>query len=179
MRTETGPGGPPARAGAGRGRGDRRGRRGAGHAPGDRGPRGRAALGATTYYFPTLGDLVAAGLQEVVTGCEALLEDWAAALATADDVPAEIAHRAAAWVAADPATARLEYELYLAASRDPQLLPLARSWLDGARELFGPYAGASAGALVALLDGVMLQAVVTGEPVDGPALAAAVRALLR
>ncbi|GIG87123.1 hypothetical protein [Plantactinospora endophytica] len=73
---------------------------------------------------------------------------------------------------------RLEYDLYLAAARDPALRPLAEAWLHGFRDLLEPRLGLEAArAVVALLDGAMLQALVTDADLDGPALTAAIRHL--
>ncbi|GAA4255574.1 TetR/AcrR family transcriptional regulator [Dactylosporangium darangshiense] len=140
-------------------------------------------LGATTYYFPTLGDLIAAGLALVSESVACELEQWREALEPgAGDLGAgDLAERLSLMVAeyvADQPKALLEYELYLAAARSPALRPLARAWLDGVHELLLPAVGeAPARAISALLDGAMLQSVVTGDPIDSSALAAAVRSL--
>ena len=135
-------------------------------------------LGATTYYFPTLADLVAAGLAQVSEEIADELKTWGEALGGPD--PAEGLSRLVVEYVADHPKALLEYELYLAAARAPALRPLARAWLDGVHELLAPVAGdAAARAVSALVDGAMLQAVVTGDPIDGTALAAAIRRLMR
>ncbi|MFD0577766.1 hypothetical protein [Dactylosporangium darangshiense] len=111
------------------------------------------------------------------------LEQWREALEPgAGDLGAgDLAERLSLMVAeyvADQPKALLEYELYLAAARSPALRPLARAWLDGVHELLLPAVGeAPARAISALLDGAMLQSVVTGDPIDSSALAAAVRSL--
>ncbi|MCP2329040.1 DNA-binding transcriptional regulator YbjK [Hamadaea flava] len=140
----------------------------------------RAALplGATTYYFPTLDDLIEAGLRQALDDLDRELGQWKerlCAAAGAADLAGELALLAAQH-AADPRRVRVEYELYAAAMRDPRLRPLARRRLDGVRELLEPRLGGSiAEAVAALLDGVVLRAATTGEPVDQAALAAAVR----
>src|SRR5687768_15836729 len=45
-------------------------------------------LGSTTYYFPTLDDLVAAALREATEYSRAGLEAWAEELTVSRDVPA-------------------------------------------------------------------------------------------
>ncbi|HTJ38179.1 MAG TPA: TetR family transcriptional regulator [Dactylosporangium sp.] len=135
-------------------------------------------LGATTYYFPTLGDLIAAGLALVSESVACELEQWREALEPgAGDLAERLSLMVAEYVADQP-KALLEYELYLAAARSPALRPLARAWLDGVHELLLPAVGeAPARAISALLDGAMLQSVVTGDPIDSSALAAAIRSL--
>ncbi|MER7008865.1 TetR family transcriptional regulator [Dactylosporangium sp. NPDC000555] len=146
-------------------------------------------LGATTYYFPTLGDLIAAGLALVSDSIACDLDAWREAVYAAkaeagasdtgarEDVAGVLSRLAGEYVADQP-KALLEYELYLAAARTPALRPFARAWLDGVHKLLAPVVGdAVARAVTALIDGVMLQAVVTGDPVDRAGLAAAIRCL--
>src|SRR4051794_28381575 len=138
-------------------------------------------LGATTYYFPTLGDLIASGLALVSDSIARDLEQWRTAI-EADperDVAAAVSRLVAQYVADQP-KALLEYELYLAAARVPALRPLARAWLDGVHQLLAPRTGETAArAISALVDGAMLQAVVTGEPIEPAGLAEAIRDLAR
>ncbi|WP_432967970.1 TetR/AcrR family transcriptional regulator [Dactylosporangium sp. CA-233914] len=138
-------------------------------------------LGATTYYFPTLGDLIAAGLALVSADIAAETAQWRAAVdegaGRGQDMP-EVLSRLVAEYLADQPKALLEYELYLAAARVPALRPLARAWLDGIHDLLAPIAGDEpARAISALLDGAMLQAVVTGDPLDQQSLERAIRTL--
>ncbi|GAA2384946.1 TetR family transcriptional regulator [Dactylosporangium salmoneum] len=134
-------------------------------------------LGATTYYFPTLADLIAAGLALVSDAIAADLASWEAAIGEAGGTAEGLSRLAAEYVRDQP-KALLEYELYLAAARRPQLRPLARAWLDGMHEILAPRVGARAArAISALVDGAMLQSVVTGDPIDQAALAEAIEAL--
>lgn len=146
-------------------------------------------LGATTYYFPTLDDLIAAGLAQAAADVDADLQTWSARLA-ADTQPAksaddghtgDLAYALAELVGsylADRRRARVEYELYVAAARDPALRPLAETWLHGLHTLLEPHVGAPAARdISAFLDGVMLQSLVTGGDPDTTAIAATVRRL--
>lgn len=135
-------------------------------------------LGSTTYYFPTLDDLVTAALREATETARAGLEAWAEELTVSQDLPATFVDLAGRYVA-DRDQALLEYEVYLAAARTPELRPVARLWIDGLRGICARFAGPDRGfALAALVDGALLQALVTGEPVDEVALRAGVTALL-
>jgi DNA-binding transcriptional regulator YbjK len=79
----------------------------------------------------------------------------------------------------DRPRALLEYELYLAAARSDELRPLARHWLQGLRELLRSTADTPfADGIAALIDGALLQALVTGEPLDVEALQTTLRVLL-
>lgn len=135
-------------------------------------------LGSTTYYFPTLAALVAAALTEVAAQAQRDADEVRALLLAAEDLPAALRRYLVGFLA-DRSRAVLEYELYLAAARNEELRPAARVWLDGLQatlcELTDP---ASARALAALVDGVLVQALVTGEPLDEEALETAAGRLL-
>ncbi|GAB6900055.1 TetR/AcrR family transcriptional regulator [Kineosporia succinea] len=128
-------------------------------------------LGATTYYFPTLNDLIATALEQAGDAWDADLVRWETELRRAqhelgpdDDGPAGLLTRLILEYLADQPRARLECELYLAAGHTPELRPLATRWLLGLREVTARLAGPSTGyALATLVDGVFLQATVTGE----------------
>jgi DNA-binding transcriptional regulator YbjK len=135
-------------------------------------------LGSTTYYFPTLDDLVAAALREATEYSRAGLESWAEELTLSRDLPATFVDLAQRYLA-DRDQALLEYDLGLAAARTPELRPAAQLWIDGLRGICARFAGPErGGALAALLDGVLLQAVVTAGPIDADGLRAGVAALL-
>lgn len=135
-------------------------------------------LGATTYYFPTLRDLVGAGLEQAAACSSAELDEWLAQIGDGADLPARLARLASTYLA-DRDRARLDYELCVAAARTPELRPVARIWMDGTREHLAPLVGAvAARAVTALLDGALLQAVVTGAELDAEELEHALEALL-
>jgi TetR/AcrR family transcriptional regulator, regulator of biofilm formation and stress response len=141
---------------------------------------GRAGvpLGSTTYYFPTLEDLVAAALRAAAEGARAQLETWAEELTVSADPAATLVELTERYLA-DRGQALLEYELYLAAARTPELRPVAALWTDGLHGICARFAGLDAGrALTALVDGALLQALVTGEPLDAAGLRAGADALL-
>lgn len=136
-------------------------------------------LGSTTYYFPTLDDLVTAALRAVAEAARAWLESWAERLTVSEDVPATVVALAAEYLA-DRDRALAGYELYLAAARRAELRPAAELSVDGLRGICarlagGPEAGA---ALAALVDGALLRALVTGRPLDAESLRAGAAALL-
>lgn len=138
----------------------------------------RVPLGSTTYYFPTLEDLVETALREATEAARAELESWAEELTVSADLPATFADLASRYLA-DRDQALLEYELYLAAARTPELRPVAQLWIDGLRGICARFAGLRRGyALAALIDGHLLQALVTGESLDTDGLRAGVQGLV-
>lgn len=135
-------------------------------------------LGSTTYYFPTLEDLVAAALREATEYSRAGLETWAEELTVSRDLPATFVDLARRYLA-DREQALLEYEVCLAAARAPELRPAAQLWIDGLRGICARFAGPERGfALAALLDGFLLQALIAEGPIDMAGLRAGVAALL-
>jgi DNA-binding transcriptional regulator YbjK len=135
-------------------------------------------LGSTTYYFPTLDDLVEAALREATEMARAELEAWAEELTVSRDLPDTFATLASTYVE-NREQALLEYELYLAAARTPELRPIAQLWIDGLRGICARFAGLERGfALAAMIDGHLLQALVTGEPLDADGLRAGVKGLV-
>jgi DNA-binding transcriptional regulator YbjK len=134
-------------------------------------------LGATTYYFPTLDDLIAAGLSQATAAMTADLGAWEERLREAPDFADELVALTAEYLV-DRRRVQIEYELYVAAARDVELRSFALAWLDGLNDLLVPRVGTVAAQNIsALLDGAMIQSLVTGTPLNKPLLAAAVKQL--
>lgn len=86
------------------------------------------------------------------------------ALADPDaDIAEELARLMGEWLAGDRTGVELEYELYLAALRRPALRPVAAQWCEGLAETLARRTDpVTARALVALMDGICLQVLLTG-----------------
>ena len=125
-------------------------------------------LGSTTYHFKTLDELMVAALRQanegfakVVASRGGLLEDPGL------DLAAELAALVGEWLAGERTGVELEYELYLAALRRPALRPVAAEWCEGVAEHLSRRTDpVTARALVALMDGICLQVLLTGTPYD-------------
>lgn len=160
-------------------------------------------LGSTTYHFAGLDDLLVAALEEVCSGPNSAIRHWEKALSEAAEATgvAEAAEAAEAAGAAEPTAPegprrpladvltglleqyahgdsgriRLEYELYLAALRRPALQPVAAASLDGMADVLARHTGdaATARALVALIDGLLLQLLLADRPFDRTAVRSA------
>ena len=134
-------------------------------------------LGATTYYYPTLDDLIAAGLRHAVEMLRADLDEWAERLRSAPDMAEALTGLVQEYLT-DRRQVRLEYELCLAAIRDSALRPLSEVWMRGLPAILEPHVDAAAGRdICALLDGIILLALVTESELDAPGLTAAIRRL--
>ncbi|MFR9791842.1 TetR/AcrR family transcriptional regulator [Streptomyces sp. MB22_4] len=122
-------------------------------------------LGSTTYHFATLDDLLVAALCQANEGFAAVLDDSGAL--DDGDLAAGLARVLGEWLNGDRPGAELEYELYLAALRRPALRPVAARWAeDTAARLCARVDPVTARVLVALMDGVCLQVLLTGGAYD-------------
>ncbi|MFJ4773219.1 TetR/AcrR family transcriptional regulator [Streptomyces uncialis] len=123
-------------------------------------------LGSTTYHFSTLDDLLVAALRQANANARAFFEERLGTVGD-DGLAAVIARLTGEWMAHERSGAELEYELYLAALRRPALRPVAAEWGRWfAEQLAGRTDPVTAKALVALVDGICLQALLTGADYD-------------
>ncbi|MEV6328029.1 TetR family transcriptional regulator [Streptomyces sp. NPDC051909] len=122
-------------------------------------------LGSTTYHFASLDELLVAALRRVNATFGARLRQGPEV--QAPDLAAGLAALMGEWLAAERTGVELEYELYLAALRRPALRPVAAEWADEVVAALAPRTGpGTARALVALMDGISLQTLLTGAPYD-------------
>ncbi|MBX9393413.1 TetR family transcriptional regulator [Streptomyces sp. TRM72054] len=120
-------------------------------------------LGSTTYHFKTLDDLLVAALRQANEGFAELVAGRESLTDPGTDLAAELAALLGEWLAGDRAGVELECELYLAALRRPALRPVAAEWAENVSEhLAGRTDPATTRALLALMDGICLQVLVTG-----------------
>ncbi|MGC4948231.1 TetR/AcrR family transcriptional regulator [Streptomyces sp. DT224] len=124
-------------------------------------------LGSTTYHFTSLDELLIAALRRTNENFAAVLRESPALADPEADLAAELARLLGKFFAGGRGRAELEYELYLAAVRRPALRPVAAEWTDGVTALLRPRTGpATARALVALMDGICIQVLLTGGAYD-------------
>jgi DNA-binding transcriptional regulator YbjK len=124
-------------------------------------------LGSTTYHFATLDDLLVAALCQANEGFARVL-DTSGVLADGDgDLAAGLARVLGEWLGRDRPGVELEYELYLAALRRPALRPVAAQWAqETACRLAARVDEVTARALVALMDGICLEVLLSGGSYD-------------
>ncbi|GCB50378.1 TetR/AcrR family transcriptional regulator [Streptomyces sp. NL15-2K] len=124
-------------------------------------------LGSTTYHFESLDDLMVAALRQANEGFAKAVAARGGLADPRTDLAAELAGLLGEWLAGERTAVELEYELYLAALRRPALRPVAAEWAeDLAARLAHRTDPVTARALVALLDGICLQVLLTGTPYD-------------
>ncbi|MEE1754893.1 TetR/AcrR family transcriptional regulator [Streptomyces sp. SP18CS02] len=124
-------------------------------------------LGSTTYHFGSLDELLTAALRQADEGFAEALRESRALADPGADVADELARLMGRWLSGERAGVELEYELYLAALRRPALRPVAAEWTDGVVEVLSSRTDpVTARALVALMDGICLQVLLTDVPYD-------------
>ncbi|CAL9598516.1 TetR family transcriptional regulator [Streptomyces sp. Tu 3180] len=124
-------------------------------------------LGSTTYHFKTLDELLVAALRQANEGFSQMIAARDGLQDPETDLAAELAALTGEWLAGERTGVELEYELYLAALRRPALRPVAAEWCEGVAERLSRRTDpVTARALVALLDGICLQVLLTGTPYD-------------
>lgn len=124
-------------------------------------------LGSTTYHFSTLDELMVAALRQTNEGFAKVVAARGGLDDPRGDLAGELAALLGEWLAGDRTGVELEYELYLAALRRPALRPVAAEWADGLAEVLARRTDAvTARALVALMDGICLQVLLTDTVYD-------------
>ncbi|GHC64076.1 TetR/AcrR family transcriptional regulator [Streptomyces flavofungini] len=124
-------------------------------------------LGSTTYHFKTLDDLLVAALREANEVFARLVREREVLRDPDADLAAELAALLGEWAARGREGLELEYELYLAALRRPALRPVAAEWCEGIGEVLRERTDpGTARGLMALMDGICLQALLTGGEYD-------------
>ncbi|WP_217254248.1 TetR/AcrR family transcriptional regulator [Streptomyces sp. AC602_WCS936] len=124
-------------------------------------------LGSTTYHFATLDELLVAALRQANEGFAKVVAGHPALADPGADLPAELARVLGEWLGGDRTGVELEYELYLAALRRPALRPVAAEWCEGVGALLATRTDpVTARALVAVLDGICLQVLLTDSVYD-------------
>ncbi|MEU7580686.1 TetR family transcriptional regulator [Streptomyces sp. NPDC041068] len=136
-------------------------------------------LGSTTYHFKTLDELMVAALRQSNEGFAKVMAASRAFDDPEADLAAELARVLGEWFAGERAGVELEYELYLAALRRPALRPVAAEWCEGLAEVIERRTDpVTARALVALMDGISLQVLLTGGEYDAAYARAVLNRLL-
>ncbi|MDQ0990208.1 TetR/AcrR family transcriptional regulator [Streptomyces sp. V3I7] len=124
-------------------------------------------LGSTTYHFATLDDLMVAALRQANEGFAQELATSGVLDEEEGDLAAGLARLLGDWLGADRTGVELEYELYLAALRRPALRPVAAEWTEETTQRLARRTDpVTAHALLALMDGICLQVLLTGAAYD-------------
>ncbi|WP_447004843.1 TetR/AcrR family transcriptional regulator [Saccharothrix isguenensis] len=112
---------------------------------------------STTYYYATLDDLLIATLTWSA-------DQMASSFRNMPLTPSEVARFIADAAGEHRGRTLAEYELYLLAARRPELRPAARRWISLMAEVAGPWDPVALRALLAGLDGLLIQALIADFP---------------
>lgn len=112
---------------------------------------------STTYYYATLDDLLIATLTWSA-------DQMAASFRQVPLTPSAVARFVADAVGPHRGRTLAEYELYLLAARRPELRPAARRWICLMTEVAGPRDQVALRAVLAGLDGLLIQALIADFP---------------
>ncbi|GLF98628.1 TetR/AcrR family transcriptional regulator [Streptomyces yaizuensis] len=124
-------------------------------------------LGSTTYHFSSLDELLVAALRRTNENIAATVGRSPALAQPGADVADVLARLIGDWLTTGRARVELGYELYLAALRRPALRPVAAEWTEQVVAVLARHTGpADARALVAVVDGICLQTLLTDTPYD-------------
>ncbi|MFE6662036.1 TetR/AcrR family transcriptional regulator [Streptomyces sp. NPDC057697] len=124
-------------------------------------------LGSTTYHFASLDELLIAALRRSNENFAQVMREAEALADPAADLAGELAALLGQYFSGGRGRAELEYELYLAALRRPALRPVAAEWTDSTAALLSRRTDpATARALIALMDGICLQVLLTDGVYD-------------
>ncbi|MEU8823952.1 TetR family transcriptional regulator [Streptomyces sp. NPDC048636] len=123
-------------------------------------------LGSTTYHFATLDDLLVAALSQVNADWLAELDRWERTADPDRPLADELLRLIEMLLGGDRIRLELEYELYFAALRREAVRSIAAACPDEmatrlARRIPDP---GTARSVAALVDGVILQVLLTGRP---------------
>lgn len=125
-------------------------------------------LGSTTYHFATLDDLLLEVLRRTSRAWLDDLAAWERGLDPGRPLADGLVRLLEESMTGDRTRLELEYELYLAALRRPAVRPVAAACLEETVTVLRrrtPDEG-TARALVALVDGLLLQYLLSGRPFD-------------
>ncbi|WP_069172193.1 TetR/AcrR family transcriptional regulator [Streptomyces griseus] len=124
-------------------------------------------LGSTTYHFASLDELLVAALRRCNENFARTVRESDCLADPGVPLAGGLTRLLEEWFAGGRGPAELEYELYLAALRRPALRAVAAEWADDLGALLASRTDpATARALVALLDGISLQVLLTGGEFD-------------
>ncbi len=137
-------------------------------------------LGSTTYHFADREELLTAALERINEAWLDRFADWLAAVDPARPPAEELARYVADCLGPRRADTELAYELYFAGLRLPAVRPLAARCLDRMAELLRPHVAdeTTARMLVAAVDGLVVQLLLTGRECDTGETAAVFARLL-
>ena len=135
-------------------------------------------LGSTTYYSKTLDDLLEMAMREAKAQTDLELAQLSAEMAIAGEVTRPLAAYLYRTVTGQLGRTVVEFELYLAALRRPQLRELSEGWGEALAGTLVTHVGEdTATALAMLCDGLLLKSIVQHRPFREPEILSLLRTI--
>lgn len=137
-------------------------------------------LGSTTYHFAGLDDLLVTATEQAVEEYRQDLATWSDGIERdGTDLADAVCDLVRTALGPDRHRTTVSYDLYVTALRRPAVVEAARAWAFVTRSALARHVDARAArAVTALLDGVLLDALVHDEALPDDDLRAIVRAIL-
>jgi len=124
-------------------------------------------LGSMTYHFIDKDDLLRGAVEVAEAANREMLARTLESFGPSRDLAGAMARLVEHLTGPDRQQLELDYELYLAARRRGTLRPAAQRWIDDCYELTRRFTDElTAAALSYLFDGMLVQSVVSGRPID-------------
>lgn len=125
----------------------------------------KVPLGSTTYYFADLDALLAAAIERLIQRTRVQFAVWSKTVMSVEQLPEKLGELIFSRLTDERDQAVLAYELYGLAMRKPKLRSLNDKWMGILLSHIENYLDeAAAIPLVAMIDGLMIQGLVSNEP---------------
>ena len=124
-------------------------------------------LGSTTYYFETLESLLDAAVSTASDISRDRFDEWSRGIGDEDELPSHLATLLLESTGPQREWTVVEYELYVAALRRPRLRKLGMEWGTALEGILARHVdGLTAAALAAAANGLTLQSLISGVPLE-------------
>lgn len=135
-------------------------------------------LGSTTYYFQDLDALLKAAIEHLTEQTRGTFDALSASITAADQLPDKLSDMLFKRLTVERDLATLAYELYGLAMRRPALREVSTAWKQVLTEAIGRHTDeTTVPALVAMIDGLMLQGLIAPNPPSRHYILAALKAV--
>lgn len=137
-------------------------------------------LGSTTYYFKDIDSLLSAAIERLIGDARGHFDRLSDIVSSQGDLPLHLSKMLFDRLTRERDIAALAYQLYGLAMCRPEFRDLSRTWMQVTTDTLGRHVDEStAQVLMAMIDGLMLQGLVTSEPPSEEKILTALRLVTR
>lgn len=124
-------------------------------------------LGSMTYHFTSLQELLLLAFSHLADRCGDEFDSAMAAVEPGEDARSTIVGAMTADLAGNARNAVLTYELYALAARDPAFRVVTQAWMDRTRVCLERHFDPDTARVIdALIEGLLVHATLSTEPID-------------